>query len=174
MTTRMHAVSQPTARGMVFIHSTPAALCPHLEWGIGAVLGTTIAIQWDTQPIEAGSRRAELSWSGATGASAELASRLASFERVRFEVTEEASAGSDGQRYSYTPALGAYSTTIGVHGDILINEARIKQAVARDALGTEPIHKALERLLGIPWDDELEAFRHASDEAPVRWLHQVV
>jgi len=26
-------------------------------------------------------------------------------------------------------------------------------------------------LLGQPWDDELEPFRHAADGAPVRWLH---
>ena len=35
---------------------------------------------------------------------------------------------------------------------------------------------ALERvanLLGSPWDDELESFRHAGDGATVRWLHQV-
>jgi hypothetical protein len=27
------------------------------------------------------------------------------------------------------------------------------------------------RLLGQPWDDELEPFRCAGDGAPVRWLH---
>ena len=32
----------------------------------------------------------------------------------------------------------------------------------------------LEELLGKPWDDQLETFRHAGDGAPVRWLHQVV
>ena len=26
-------------------------------------------------------------------------------------------------------------------------------------------------LLGQPWDDELEPFRHAAEGAPVRWLH---
>ena len=29
----------------------------------------------------------------------------------------------------------------------------------------------LAMLLGQPWDDELEPFRHAADGAPVRWLH---
>jgi hypothetical protein len=32
----------------------------------------------------------------------------------------------------------------------------------------------VERLLGKPWDDELETFRWAGEGAPVRWLHQVV
>ena len=174
MTTRMQAVSQPTARGMIFIHSTPAALCPHLEWALEAVLGADATLEWTPQPVETGSRRAEYSWTGPSGASASLASRLAGFGRVRFEVTEDATPGSDGQRHSYTPALGAFSTTVGVHGDILVGEDEIKQAIVRDALGREPIHSSLERLLGAPWDDELEVFRHASDDVPVRWLHQVV
>jgi uncharacterized protein DUF3145 len=29
----------------------------------------------------------------------------------------------------------------------------------------------LARLLGEPWDDELEPFRCAAEGAPVRWLH---
>jgi len=29
----------------------------------------------------------------------------------------------------------------------------------------------LRLLLGQPWDDELEPFRHAAAGAPVRWLH---
>ncbi len=32
----------------------------------------------------------------------------------------------------------------------------------------------VDKLLGKPWDDELETFRHAGEGAPVRWLHQVV
>ena len=26
------------SRGVVFVHSTPAALCPHIEWALGGVL----------------------------------------------------------------------------------------------------------------------------------------
>ena len=32
----------------------------------------------------------------------------------------------------------------------------------------------IDKLLGKPWDDELETFRYAGEGAPVRWLHQVV
>lgn len=174
MTARMSAVSQPKARGMVFIHSTPAALCPHVEWAVGAVLDNQVSLEWDEQPAERGSRRAELSWVGRAGSGAELASRLGSFQRLRFEVTEDASPGADGQRFSFTPTLGAFSATTGVHGDILVGEDRIKRAVANDALGGESLHKALEGLLGVPWDDELDVFRYAGDDVPVRWLHQVV
>ena len=174
MTARMSAVSQPRARGMLFIHSAPTALCPHLEWAAGNVLGESVALDWTEQPAENRTRRAELSWSGEAGMGAALASKLAAFGRVRFEVTEDASAGSDGQRFCFTPALGSFSATIGVHGDILVGEDRIKNAVAQEASGGESIHAALSALLGTPWDDELDSFRYASDDAPIRWLHQVV
>lgn len=174
MTARMSAVSQPKARGMIFIHSTPAALCPHVEWAVGAVLDTQVSFEWTDQPAERGSRRAELSWVGRAGSGALLASKLGGFRRLRFDVTEDASPGAEGQRFSFTPALGAFNAITGVHGDILVAEDRLKRAVADAALGGEDLHHALEGLLGVPWDVELDVFRYAGDDVPVRWLHQVV
>lgn len=174
MTARLAAVGQPKARGMIFIHSAPAALCPHLDWAAGSVLGDAISFDWTDQPAEPRSRRAELPWSGDAGLGAALASKFASYGRVRFEVTEDASPGFDGQRFCFTPTLGAFSATVGVHGDILVSEDRIRTAVAGEGEGGEPLHIALESLLGTPWDEELDTFRHASEDAPIRWLHQVV
>lgn len=170
----MFTDNAPQARGVMFIHSAPAALCPHIEWAIGAVLGSPQALDWTNQPAERASRRAELSFTAPAGTAASLASRLKTWDHVRFEVTEEPSAGSDGMRWSYTPSLGLFSSVIGVHGDVLVHEDRIKQAVIKDALGGESIHEALQNLLGVPWDEELDIFRHAAEDAPVRWLHQVV
>lgn len=174
MTARMAAATQPKARGMLFIHSAPAALCPHLEWAAGSVLGDGVDFEWTDQPAEPRTRRTEVSWSGDAGNGAALASKLAAYERVRFEVTEDATPGSDGQRFCFTPALGAFSTAVGVHGDVLISEDRIKHAIASEAAGGDPIHTALESLMGAAWDDELDTFRYASEDAPIRWLHQVV
>lgn len=161
-------------RGMILIHSASAALCPHIEWALGSALGRRIELEWIPQPAEAGARRAEFSWGGSAGTGAILASALAQIGKLRFEVTEEPSAGSDGQRYCFTPSLGAFTAVVGIHGDILVPEDRLRHAVANDALGGEPIQHALERLLGVPWDEELDVFRHAAEDAPVRWLHQVV
>jgi len=57
---------------------------------------------------------------------------------------------------------------------VLVPEERIKGALARTMLGQVDLHDELNRLLGKPWDDELEPFRYAGEGAPVRWLHQVV
>ena len=62
----------------------------------------------------------------------------------------------------------------GLHGDIMIPEDRLKAAVVKAALGETTLMLEIDKLLGKPWDDELETFRHAGEGAPVRWLHQVV
>ena len=110
----------------------------------------------------------------ATGSAAAVASALRGWNHLRFEITEEPTASSEGARYSYTPELGVFHAVTGLHGDIMIPEDRLKAAVVKAALGDTTLLVEIDKLLGKPWDDELETFRHAGDGAPVRWLHQVV
>lgn len=159
-------------RGVLFIHSSPSALCPHVEWAVGGVFGMPVRVDWIAQPIERSTYRTEYSWVGPTGTAARLASALKGWQRLRFEVTEEATSGTEGERYSYTPTLGVFHAITGIHGDIMIPEDRIRSAVA--VLGGQDLVEALDGLLGKAWDCELEPFRYAGDGAPVRWLHEVV
>jgi hypothetical protein len=163
-----------TTRGVVFVHSAPSALCPHIEWAVSGVLGAEASMQWTPQPAQPGAHRAEFSWVGEVGTAALIASALRGWEQMRFEVTEEPSPGAEAARYSYTPELGVFHAVIGLHGDVMIPEDRIKSAVLKSSLGQVALVNELDQLLGKPWDDELEPFRHAGDGAPVRWLHQVV
>lgn len=162
-----------TTRGVVYVHSAPPALCPHVEWALAGVLGMRVTLDWTRQPAAPGVLRAELSWQGAPGTAAAIASALRGWRMLRFEVTEEPSPGSEGQRYSWTPALGLLSALTGVHGDVLVPEGRLRAAVAAAADTGRPLEEELDRLLGTAWDEELEPFRYAGDGAPVRWLHQV-
>lgn len=162
-------------RGVVYVHSTPPALCPHVEWAVGGVLDVRVGLDWTPQPAAPGTMRAELSWQAEAGTGARLASALRDWAQLRFEVTEEPSPGTEGERWSATPALGLFHATTGVHGDIVVREDRLRAALARAA--TDPatdVVSEMHALLGKAWDDELEAFRYAGDGAPVRWLHQVV
>ena len=162
-------------RGVVYVHSAPPALCPHVEWAVGGVLDVRVTFDWTPQPAAPGSVRAELSWQADPGTGCRLASALRDWAQLRFEVTEEPSAGAEGERWSCTPSLGLFHATTGVHGDIVVREDRLRAALARAA--TDPstdIVQEMQALLGKSWDDELEAFRYAGDGAPVRWLHQVV
>jgi Protein of unknown function (DUF3145) len=160
-------------RGVLYIHSAPRALCPHVEWAVAGVLGVRVSLDWTRQPAAPSMWRAEVSWSGEPGTATRLASALRGWQLLRFEVTEEPSAGAEGERYSSTPDLGVFHAVTGVHGDILIPEDRLRAAVLRAERGSD-LENELQALLGKPWDDELEPFRCAGDGAPVRWLHQVV
>lgn len=164
-----------TTRGVVYVHAAPAALCPHVEWAVGGVLGVRTTLEWTPQPAAPGAMRAELSWQAEPGTASRLASALRDWRQLRFEVTEEPSAVGEGERYSCTPELGLFHATTGLHGDIVVREDRLRAVMARTV--TDPtlsLETELDQLLGKPWDQALEPFRYAGDGAPVRWLHQVV
>ncbi len=184
-----------TVRGVLQVHSAPPALSPHIEWAVAGIFGVPVSLHWIEQPAAPGSVRTELAWQGRPGMGAEIASALAAWKLLRFEVTEDASAGCDAMRYSCTPALGIFSTTVSASGDIMINENRLRAAMTLAANSASGSHSTdrigglrelhgsqhpalggsleaeLALLLGDAWDAELEPFRHASAGAPVRWLH---
>jgi hypothetical protein len=176
VTTR--TATRALTRGVLYVHSAPSALCPHIEWAAGGVLGNAVSLEWTPQGAQAGAYRAEFSWTGEAGTAAAIASALRGWNHLRFEVTEEPTAsgqgGTEGARYAYTPSLGIFHAVTGVHGDIMIPEDRLKAAVVKASLGDAALDVEIDKLLGAPWDAELEPFRHAGEGAPVRWLHQVV
>ena len=161
-------------RGVLYVHSAPSALCPHVEWAAGGVLGVAVNLEWTPQPAQQGTYRAEYSWAGDAGTAAAITSALRGWNHLRFEVAEEPTLATEGARYSYTPDLGIFHAVTGLHGDLMIPEDRLKAAVLKSATGETTLEVEIDRLLGKPWDDQLESFRHAGDGAPVRWLHQVV
>jgi hypothetical protein len=160
-------------RGVVFIHSTPTALCPHIIWALESALGQRVTLEWTRQPLGRGLVRAELSWTGEAGTGAKIASRLRGWDNLRFEVTEEPSPGADGSRWSHTPSLGIHHTWTSAGGDAVVNEDRLRAAMALSNGDPRVLGEELDALLGLAWDNELEPFRYAGDGASVRWLHKV-
>ncbi|MDO8108066.1 DUF3145 domain-containing protein [Isoptericola sp. b441] len=155
-------------RGVFFVHSAPRALCPHIEWAAGGVLGVRLSLDWTPQPADPGTYRAEASWQGGAGTGARLTSALRGWAHLRYEVTEEPSHGVDGGRWCHTPELGIFHAPIDVHGNTMLPEDRIRAAME----SPDMLHE-LDLALGRAWDDELEPFRYAGAGAPVRWLHRV-
>jgi hypothetical protein len=162
-----------SARGVLYVHSAPSALCSHIEWAVAGIVGAPVSMPWVGQPAAPGTVRASLTWHARPGTSGAITSALAGWNRLRFEVTEDATPGCDGVRYCYTPDLGTFTAVTGANGDILIPEGRLRAALTLAAAdsSTSPLETHLTRLLGTPWDDELEPFRRAADGAPVRWLN---
>ena len=63
-------MTRTATRGVLYIHSAPSALCPHIEWATGGVLGVAPQMEWTPQPAQSGTYRTEYSWSADPGTAA--------------------------------------------------------------------------------------------------------
>lgn len=170
----LHQISEQTApaRGAVFIHACPPALCPHVEWAISGVLGTPLSLAWSSQPVEPGQYRAEYTWTGPRSSAAPIASALRAWSMLRFEVTEEPTPGCDGERICHVPGRGIFRGVVGANGDFLVGEQQLRHLLAT-AISKEDMEHGLQTLLGAAWDADLDHYRRAGEGAPGPWLHQV-
>lgn len=159
-------------RGVVYVHSTPLAVCPHVEWAVARTLTVPVSLRWSPQPLEPGAKRAELSWSGRPGTGARLAGELRQWPMIRFEVTEEPSPGADGERFMHVPGRGLFRATVGAAGDIQLGEDQLR-ALMHQARGPDALAYAVHAALGSSWDAELEPYRQAGEGAPATLLTRV-
>jgi hypothetical protein len=157
--------------GVVYIHASPAAVCPHVEWALSSTLDSRANLKWTPQPAVPGQLRAVVSWVGPVGTGARLANALRSWPVLRFEVTEDPSAGVDGQRFCHTPQLGLWSGAMSANGDIMVGEMRLRSMMSA---GADTLLAELDSVLGTAWDEALEACRTGSDGADVTWLNRGV
>jgi len=157
---------------VVYVHSSPSALCPHAEWAISAVLAAPVALSWTAQPAAPGQLRAECAWTGAAGTGARIAHALAGWPMLRFEVTEDPSAGVDGERLLHVPGRGVHRAAVSANGDLVVGEQQLRVLSESCRSAPDYVH-AIDRLLATAWDAELEPFRRAGDGAPVGMLHRV-
>src|ERR1700747_1287242 len=167
--------------GVVYIHASPAAVCPHVEWTLSSTLepqgrrheggAARPILTWTPQPAVPGQLRAVTNWIGPVGTGGRLANALRSWTVLRFEVTEDPSPGVDGQRFSHTPQLGLWSGAMSANGDVVIGEMRLR-AMMTD--GADALAAELDSALGTAWDEALEVYRDGGDGAEVSWLSRGV
>ncbi len=162
------------ARGVVFIHACPKAVSPHLDWALSSVFDTSVHLDWNEQPIAPNMVRAELLWQGPLGMGSQIASALLAFGHVRYEVTEDANGNRAGERFAVTPTLGLFRADIGEHGDVMVAEERLRTALSQAAVTGDGLAEEIARLIGSPWDEELEPFRCAHEGSTLRVLHDVI
>ncbi|MFM8772395.1 MAG: DUF3145 family protein [Actinomycetota bacterium] len=125
-------------------------------------------------PLTPGSNQRALSRTIHGGGQVWHTARAASAAGAAVTVTEDPSPGREGERYAMTPTLGLHRATIGVHGDILVSEDRLRAAVAGAAATGAELIDGIAYLLGTAWDTELEPYRIATDDTPVRVLNHVI
>jgi len=157
--------------GVVYIHASPAAVCPHVEWALSSTLNSRANLKWTAQPAMPGQLRAMTNWRGPVGTGAQLANALRSWSVLRFEVTEDPSAGVDGQRFCHTPQLGLWSGAMSANGDVVVGEMRLRALMAA---GADTLAAELDSVLGSAWDEALEAYRTGGDAAEAAWLSRGV
>jgi len=159
-------------RGVVYVHSAPPAICPHVEWALSDVLGSRVSLAWTEQPASPGQLRASVSWSGQPGTGGRLASALRKWQMLRYEVTEEPSPGADGERICYLPGRGFWRAAISASGDAMLGESQLMDLMGR-ADGLDDLISRISSALGTEVDAELEPYRRAGEGTAVTWLHQV-
>lgn len=160
-------------RGVVFIHCCPPAIGPHVEWALAGVLGRPCRLEWSAQPAAPGQLRAEASWIGPLGTAARLSASLRAWPMLRFEITENGTNATDGERLAYVPGRGFHRSVVSANGDLVVGEERLRGLLSRAKTAEEYVH-GLQELLGSAWDAELEPYRAAGDGSPVVLLHKVV
>src|SRR3954454_7591622 len=74
------------ARGVLFVHSCPPALRPHVEWAVSAVLGVPVQLEWDEQPVAPGFLRTACGWRGPSGTAGRCAAAIRDWPLVRCEI----------------------------------------------------------------------------------------
>lgn len=162
----------PTTRGALFVHCCPAAIAPHVEWALAGVVGSAARLQWTAQPVAPNQLRTEAAWTGPVGTAARIAAALRAWPMLVFEVTEDGTSGTDGERLAYVPGRGFHRSMISANGDVVVGEERLRGLLAR-AKGADDFRHGIAELLGTAWDVELEPYRRGGDGAPVTLLHQV-
>ena len=91
-----------------------------------------------------------------------------SWHYLRFDISEEASAGCDGSRYLATPSLGLFHGHVGGSGDVYLSEHRIRSVIDTALRNGKDVESAIEEALGTPWEEELANFRIGQEG--LRWL----
>jgi hypothetical protein len=143
-----------------------------VEWALSGVLGDRVSLEWTEQSAAPGQLRASSVWSGAPGTGGRIATALRAWHMLRFEVTEEATPGSDGERICYVPGRGIWRAAMSASGDVMVGESQIAD-LARHATCLDDLRSKLATVLGADVDAELEPYRRAGDGTAITWLHQV-
>jgi hypothetical protein len=151
------------SKGLVFIHQAPSALLTHVEWTISGVSGNPTSINWLPLPAPWQGSRGFANWEGPAGSGAVLATSFMNLKQLTFEVIQQDSLDSSGYRWSFTPALGMFSSATDEAGNVLVNENQLRFIVESCGSNGLKLQAELRKVLGQAFDDELESYRELFD-----------
>lgn len=166
--------STAIATGVLFVHSCPRALVPHVEWALAREIGSVVKLEWQPQPLLPGMLRTEARWRGPAGTASAVASSLFGWQQLRFELTENQTESTNGSRLMHTPRLGIFHMNTDAAGNGFLSEDAVRAAIVGSGGDAEQLSRELRLALGSAWDEELEPFRAAEEgDATIITLHRV-
>ncbi len=151
------------ATGVLFVHSCPRVLVPHVEWALAREIGRVVKLDWEPQPLMPATMRTVANWRGPIGTAASVASSLFGWQQLRYEISENPLGGSDGGRWMHTPALGIFHQQTDAAGNGVLSEDVIRAAIERARGDATALPALLLGALGGAWDLELDPFRAAEE-----------
>jgi len=166
---RISPTNNVVSTGSLVIHSAPSALRAHIDWAIRDILGTSVQIQWRTQPNFVGTYRTEITWRDLAGNAAKLCSALSSWHYLRFEIFEATT--DEGELFRFLPELGILCNRTDGAGNILLTDLVIQNALS-NSFEEDELRDAINRILGKPWEEVLEPLR-AIDQREVAPLQAI-
>ena len=107
---RTHCRPAAATRGVLYVHSAPSALCPHIEWAVGGVLGAAVSLAGPRSRPSPAPTAPSCPGAATPARPPPIASALRGWNHLRFEVTEEPTAGHRGRRATPTRPTSASST----------------------------------------------------------------
>ena len=158
--------------GVVYVHASPAAVCPHVEWALSSTLQSKANLVWTPQPAMPGTAaRGHQLGRVRSGPAPGWRTRCAHGRCCGSKSPRTPVPVVDGHRFSHTPQLGLWSGAMSANGDIMVGEMRLRRMMAQ---GADTLAAELDSVLGTAWDDALEAYRDGGDAGEVTWLNRGV
>ena len=164
-------------RGFLLVHAASRVDLSRLEGSIEDVVSVVSHFEWS--PVASlqlvstkGVNRREplfrssLEFEADLDATAQLASILAAFQTIWFEVALTYSSKGLGQRYCYTPMLGMFHSQLDEAGNQVFNENQIRLALQSPT--KSGMHSQLTKMLGTLWDAQLDQLRQAEVDGVAR------
>lgn len=115
----------------------------------------------------------EVSWVGLVGIGMRLVVLLRVWFMLVFEVIEDVTSVSDGERLVYVLGCGFHRSVVLVNGDVVVGEEWLRGLFSRVCI-VEDFQHGIVELFGSVWDVEFELYCIGGDGVFVMLFHQVV
>lgn len=161
--------------GVLWIHSAPLALQPHLKWAVARLrdpeTGKPIRVTWRTQNQQTPRSTicAEVQFYASAFDALAVADHLSGWPHLYFEMAIDADESFQGKRICHTPELGTFRADTDAVGNVVLNENVVRAMMSRTAANEsgnaqigavdDGLRDSLDAALGGPWDRVLEPMR---------------